>query len=177
MTQETLTFSVGQPWSGDPDLVADPGFGWHADAGLLLLVVDGITSVEDAGLRGPLEVAVLASGPLVGLMLHLEGMGWQEAWSWSRWPDTPPALRRDAGGLVTLTLVTVEQRTSVVRALRMFTLSQHASRVLRTQVAMSWRGVTDDAIGLKLVDGWYSTHPSWRDSLNAALARSKSRIA
>ncbi|WP_182112771.1 hypothetical protein [Actinotalea sp. JY-7876] len=172
---DRFALSVGEPWSGPESLVAEQGFGWHADRGTLLLVADAMSDAERLGLRGPLEVAVLASGPLVGLMLHLEGWGWQEAWSWRRWDTIPPALAPDATGHIVLNLVAVEQTTRAVEVLRMFTLSAHASRVLRSQVRVAWQEVTRDIEGLANVERWYATHPSWRDSLETAFARSRTR--
>lgn len=172
-----IRYEVGKPWSGLPELVAEPGFGWHAEAGLMLLVQPNLTDRERAGLGGPIDVAVLSAPGLVGLMVRPDGWDWQETLSWRRWPEIPAALRNDNGGSpderLLLTLVVVDQATRIVERVRTFTLSPHATRVLRREVAYRWTEVTADLAGHDAVTAWYAAHPSPRDSLAASVARCK----
>lgn len=168
---------VGQPWPGDPLLLAQPGFGWHGHDDLLLLAAPNLTPEEKAT-DGPVDVAVIADGPLVGLLVRPHGWQWLESLSWRPDPAPSPHLLIDDTAApearVLLTLVIVDQATTIVEKIRSFTLSAHASRILRREVRARWSEPIAFADGAAAMERWYAAHPTSEDSLRDSLARCKS---
>lgn len=164
-----MRYGVGEPWPGDPATIAGESFGWHADAAMLLLVADGLSPGEKAGLRGPLDVAVVASGPLVGLLLRLEGWGWQAGLAVQTSPGLPDWCTDDSehGDRLALTFAVVSD--GLVEHLRVFSLSPHVTKVLRQETRDRWKGPVDEAEALALTAQWHAKHGN--RGHRAALAR------
>lgn len=168
----SIAYEVGRPWPGDPEVVAQPGFGWHPDVCTVLLVRNDLSPEEITGLTGSMEIAVGGRGHLVVLMIRLDGWGWMESPVWRRFSDLPvelmpgPSTDRSA-----LTLVTVAD--GLVAAIRLVTLSPHLTKALRQEVAHRWDAPLDDAQGLAEVGEWYDNHPTLASSLQAMTARAR----
>ena len=166
---------LGEAWPGSGAVVAAESIGWHADQGLILLVADGLSDVEMAGLQGPMDVVLVAHDQVIGLLLQIEGFpDWMEAWSWRHFDQIPPDLQVSAGpSRVVLTLVVVDQASKIVQVIRAFTLSLHASRALRREVAKRWTTPVSDQAGVAMVQQWYAAHSTGRSGLRDAVARCK----
>lgn len=170
------SIDVGRPWTGPAQLVAQEGFGWHSDADLLL-VVSAHLSDEERAIEGAIDVAVVADGPLVGLLVRPPGWEWLELMAFLTANGTSPQLAESgphAGERITLSLVIVEQTTRVVTTIRSFTLSPHASRAVRREVAARWTDVLDIPTAGAAMDRWFARHPTSQDSLLDSIARCKS---
>ena len=70
MTQQLITtLSVGEPFP-QPNLVAQPGNGWHPNAGhTILLCLDNISPAEEAAFRGPLRFDLCPYNGLLVLLM------------------------------------------------------------------------------------------------------------
>lgn len=142
-----IVFHVGQPWPWDPNLVADRGFGWHPDPGNMLLLVErGVTDQMCRDLAGPVEIALLAHGPLVGLPVRFSGgWGWTETMGWRQPGDGIPEFLRTANPTDHLffKVVLVDADTKQIAHMRAFTVSPHFV-IIRPPRAASRSGEADE---------------------------------
>jgi hypothetical protein len=175
---EATAFTIGMPWPWEENLVEEPGFGWIPDVNMLLLVTDGVTEQMIEDLKGPVDVWLLAHGPLVGLMVRFSG-GWEysETLVW-REPGhgVPDSLRPGHGGdlgHLWFTVVLVDSTTKRVAHMRGFTVSPHFTKMLQRECADRWAaGVTnDEGIGARMA--FNQKYPTIQSAVKASLARSR----
>jgi hypothetical protein len=175
-TEQTL-FAVGAPWPW-PDragLIAQEGFGWHPDAGNMLLIVhDHVSEQMVDDFNGPADLALLAHGPLVGLMLRLGGgWTWMETLAW-RGPGQgiPEVLQDRAEGHLLFRAVLVDRTTGTIAAMRAFTVSAHFTKMLLREVADRWSTEVTVEEGMAAREEWNRRNPTLNAALKASLARS-----
>jgi len=178
---DSTLFVVGLPWPWRDSLIAEPSFGWHPDAGMLLMVHDNVTQEMCDDLAGPVDVSLIVHGPLIGLLCHFSGgWEWSETMAW-RGPGEgfPESLAPGSGPQrMLLKAVLVDRGTKIVRHIRPFTLSPHFSRMVENEAAYRWgpdgkwpNGVTVDE-ALRWREEWNQRHPTMKSALKAAIARS-----
>lgn len=176
-------FVIGAPWPWDPGLVAQPGFGWHPDPGMLLLAEDQVTEEMCNDLAGPVDAALIAHGPLVGLLVRFSGGWdqWMETMIW-RYPGDSlpegltPTQNRDERLLFKVVLV--DCSTSRIAHIRAFTVSPHMTRAIQREVNDRWgpesrwaNGVTNEEAMVYRRE-WEQKHPTTSSALKASMARS-----
>lgn len=176
-TEQTLFAVDGPwPWPDRAELIAQEGFGWHPDAGNMLLVVhDNVTEQMREDFAGPADLALLTHGPLVGLMMRLGGgWTWMETMAW-RGPGQgiPEALRGPAeGGHLLFRAVLVDRTSGTVAAMRAFTVSAHFTKMLLREVADRWGNEVTVEEGMAAREEWNRRNPTLNAALKASLARS-----
>lgn len=175
-----ITLTLGEPWPLDPALVAQRGFGWHTDPGNMLLIVErGVTEQMCTDLSGPADLALIAHGPLVGLMVRFAGgwSDWMETLGW-RLPGQgiPEVLLMSNDDEPTdrllFRVVLVDADTKRVAHMRAFTVSPHFTKMLKREVADRWgSGVTNEE-ALAYREEWNRRYPTPKHAVKASLARS-----
>lgn len=177
------TIITGQPWPWSEGLVSQPSAGWLPDPNVLLIVERGITDQMVEELTGPIEAVLLASGPMVGLMIRFHGPGgrgsgweWQEVFSWRHPGDGLPdwADPNVAGDHLGFTVVAVDADTKIVHYQAFFTVSPHFTRSIIREVRDRWQPGVTPAEGLAARAAWNAKHPTIRAALKAGIARSRS---
>ena len=172
---EPTLFAIGQPWPWEPEWVAERGFSWMADSGVLLMVEDNVTDQMCAALAGPVDMALVASGPLVGLLVRFGEMwGWAETFTWRR-PEQgiPERLRDDIAGTghATFYPVLVDRHTKIVRHMRGFTASAHFTARLVREVGDRWVDGTDPQGAEEAFQQWVDRNPTTNAALKGSFAR------
>lgn len=168
-------FQIGKPWPWEPEWVAERGFRWLPDSMVLLMVEDDVTEEMCAQMMGPADLAVIANGPLVGILARFGDLwGWAESLVWRR-PDQdlPEPLRLDPtqDAHVVFHIVLVDRGTRLVRHMRLFTASSHVTKVLAREVAARWADGTDLAGAQVALVDWEHRYPDIDDGLRGSLAR------
>lgn len=173
---EGTLFQVGATWPWREGLVAERGFGWHPDSNNMLLLVErDVTEQMREDLAGPVDIALVAHGPLVGLLVRFSGgWGWAETMVW-RAPGQgiPDFLQSaDASDHIFFKVVLVDQRTKRIEHMRAFTASPHFTKMLVREVNDRWTTEVDPAEGVRLCNEWAAKNPTMKSALKASLARS-----
>jgi hypothetical protein len=173
--------ATGEPWTGEPSLIAEPGIGWHNPCGpaTLLWVVDRPTPDEIAGCRAEssIELAVVPYGPLVVLLARPErGWPWQEM-MWTALPGTEdlppptePTLTPRATVATVLTLV--DWSTSRVLVQRLLSPEPHVALAIWDECGRRLAGPpTDPAVFAVAAEDYKRTHARPEDALPLAVSR------
>lgn len=170
---EQVVYKVGEPWPGGPEWVERCGdVSWMPDEGIFLIVENATETLVEA-LQAPVEVNVVAHGPLVGLILDFDGHFDCESLMWRRpGQEFPKHLESDAPRLP-LGLVLVDHATKLVAHMRIFTLSPHVSKALIKECRDRWAVGTDEAGGAEAFAHFQMRHPSLKLAKRAAVARCK----
>lgn len=169
-------FQIGLPWPWEPEWVATRGFRWLPDSMVLVMVEDGVTQDMCDAIAGPADVALLASGPLVGILARFGEMwGWAESLVWRRpGQGIPEKLMADGTETphVLFHVVLVDAQTKIVRHMRLFTVSAHFTKALYREVADRWSEGTDEAGAQAAFADFERRYPTMRSALKGAVARS-----
>ena len=126
-------------------------------------------------LAGPVDLALIAHGPLVGLLARFgEAWGWAETMAWRR-PDQdlPGPLVPDGSPTphVMFYPVLVDAGTKVIRHMRAFTASTHFTKSLYREVADRWsEGTTPEAANRAFAE-YESRFPTMNAALKGSFAR------
>lgn len=172
---DATVFAVDAPWPWEDSLVAQRGFGWHPDAGnMLLLVEDNVTEEMCNDLAGPVDVALLAHGPLVGLLVRFSGgWGWAETMVWRAPGDGIPEFLRTGAPSDHLFFkaVLVDRVTKRIAHMRAFTVSPHLTKMLMREVNDRWTTEVTWPEAQRFREEWNTKHPSINSALKASLAR------
>lgn len=169
----------GAPWAGDPSMVAEVGLGWHLVPSTVLLVERRLSESEVMALRtGAIEVHVLPYGPLIDLMLNIEGFGVMSALAYRTWEteDDAPAWLDESGSdseRLLLDLIVVEHTTGIVEVLRQFTLSPHVTKAIRRRITDTWDTRMSDAEAMEAVAAHQQRWPDIKAAMRASAARCK----
>jgi hypothetical protein len=168
-------FEIGQPWPWEPEWVAQRGFSWLPDSGVLLMVEDNVTEQMCADMAGPVDMALLASGPLVGLLVRFgEAWGWAETFVWRRPGQGVPDRLLDDGSETPHALfypVLVDSGTKIVRHMRGFTASAHFTRRLTQEVTDRWTAGATKEEGDAAFEQFVARYPTTNAALKGAFAR------
>lgn len=172
---EPTLFEIGQPWPWEPEWVSERGFYWLPDTGLLLMVEDGVTEQMCADMEGPVDLALVASGPLVGMLARFgDAWGWAESMTWRRpGQGIPDRLVPDGSATPHAAFypVLVDVRTKIVRHMRGFTASTHFTRRLYQEVADRWvEGTTSEQAEVAF-EQFAARYPHTNAALKGAFAR------
>jgi hypothetical protein len=138
---EPTAVITGQPWPWEDGWISQPSAGWLPDINAILIVEDRLTDQMIEELTGPVEFVLLASGPMVGLMIRFHGPGgrgsgweWQEVFSWRHpgdglpdWADPDNAV---PGGHLAFKIIVVDRLTRLVRYQALHTVSPHFTSML-----------------------------------------------
>lgn len=140
-------FTIGDKWPWEPEWVETRGFRWLPESMLLLLVEDDVDQRMCDTVAGPVDLAVVAQGPLVGLLVRFGDLwGWAESLAWSRPDQAIPDTLIDTGEPTphaVFHVVLVDRKTATIRHMRMFTASAHFTKTLYREVADRWTVGTD----------------------------------
>lgn len=170
-------FAIGAPWPWEDHYIAERGFYWHPHQGMLLLVEPNVTREMCDDLAGPVDVALLGYGPLVGLLVRFSGgWGWNEAMvarpSGAGIPDSLIHDGDDGKAHAWFTAVLVDQKTKRIEWMKGFTVSPHFTKALQRETADRWgKPVTQTEID-RAQDEWAARYPSINSALKASMARS-----
>lgn len=172
---EPTLFEIGQPWPWEPEWVAQRGFSWMPDSGVLLMVEDDVTEQMCEWMAGPVDLALVAAGPLVGIMARFgPGWDWAESFVWRRpGQGVPERLVLDDSPTPHAAFfpVLVDSKTKIVRHMRGFTVSPHFTRQLAREVAERWTdGTTKEAADVAF-DQFVARYPTEKAALAGAFAR------
>lgn len=168
-------FQIGEPWPWEPEWVADRGFRWLPDSSFLLMVEDNVTQQMCDDFAGPVDLALIGAGPLVGIMARFgDNWGWAESMVWRR-PDQglPDNLIPDGTPTPHLAFhaVLVDAGTKLVRHMRMFTASGHFTQALYREAADRWsKGTTPEEANAAFAV-FETRYPSINSALKGAVAR------
>lgn len=168
-------FQIGEPWPWEPIWVAERGFKWLPDTGILLMVEDNVTDQMCADMSGPVDLALLSIGPLVGILARFgDNWGWAETMAWRRPGQGIPDNLRPDGSATPHALfypVLVDAKTKIVRHMRAFTASPHFTRALYREVADRWaEGTTPEGANAAFAE-WERKYPSINAALKGSMAR------
>lgn len=168
-------FQIGEPWPWEPEWVAQRGFSWMPDSGVLLMVEDNVTDQMCADLAGPVDMALVARGPLVGLLVRFgDAWGWAETFTWRRPGQGIPERLVDDGSETPHALfypVLVDSRTKIVRHMRAFTASAHFTRRLYQEVADRWAEGTTPEQADAAFQRFAAAYPTTTSAIKGAFAR------
>jgi hypothetical protein len=168
-------FEVGQPWPWEPEWVASRGFRWLPDSMVLVMCEDNVTQQMCDDVAGPADLALLASGPLVGILARFgDTWDWAESLVWRR-PDQdlPEKLVPDGSPTphVLFHVVLVDNQTKLVRHMRVFTASTHFTKAMYREVADRWSEGTDLDGANRAFAEFERKYPTMRSALRGAIAR------
>lgn len=169
-------FEIGQPWPWEAAWVAERGFYWLPESSILLMVEEDVTPEMCEAIAGPADFALLAHGPLVGLLARFGDVwGWAETFVWRRPGQGIPEPLIDDGSVsphLLLRVVLVDQTTKEVCHMRACTVSAHFTRTLYAEVANRWAtGTTPEGADAAFTT-WAALYPTIDDALKGAVARS-----
>lgn len=181
---EPATVVTGQPWPWDEGWIQQRSAGWLPDMNVLLLVEERVTDQMVEELEGPIEFVLLASGPMVGLMVRFHGPDgrgsgweWQEVFSWRHPGDGLPSWATPEatvpGGHLGFQIIVVDRITQLVRYQAFTTVSPHFTTALIRECRDRWLPGVTPAEGLAARQAWNTTHPTIRSALKAGIARSR----
>lgn len=174
---DAVHFQVGKPWPLGAEWTRQRSFSWIADANVLLMVEDRITSQACEDFAGDLELSLIAYGPLVGVLAKFSGVwshDWAESLMWRRQDQGLPELfmQTHPDEQFTFTAVLAETGTGTIRALRRFTVSPGFTRALLKEARDRWSsGVTAEE-GAAAAASYYARYPDTRKALRDRIARS-----
>lgn len=171
-------FEIGEPWPWEPEYVAQRGFSWLPDSNMLLLVEDGVTKAMCEAVAGPLDMALLAEGPLVGMLVRFGPMwGWAEIFAWRRPGQGIPDTLIDDGTPTPhafFSVVLVDHASGRIAHMRAFTASVHFTKSLYREVATRWADGTDAQGAAAAFEQFAGRYPDIDDALQATIARTHS---
>lgn len=172
---EATKFQIGEPWPWEPQWVAQRGFSWLADSGILLMVEDNVTPQMCTDMAGPVDLALVAHGPLVGLLVRFgDSWDWAETFTW-RFPGQGIPDRLVPDGRETphaaFYPVLVDNQTKKIAHMRAFTVSMHFTKALYREVADRWtEGTTPEGADAAFAE-WAARYPTIKSALKGSYAR------
>lgn len=174
-TWEPTTFIEGATWPWEPEFVATRGFRWIPESMILLMVEDNVTDEMCDAISGPADLALIAHGPLVGILARFgPDWDWAETLVWRRPEQGVPAnlatAPKDTDHAV-FYVVLVDTHTKKVRRMRAFTASPHFTKMLRREAHDRWADGTTREAALEATDDWERKYPTVRAALRGSLAR------
>lgn len=171
---------VGEPFPL-PELIAQPGAGWHIPHGVLFACEAGIRAdeLEPAGTSAS-RIYLTASGPIMallvdGLALQFEAPAGPVAGTvlpW--WAD--PAAGSSGTDRAQFHLVGVDHNTAATVAHRTITVSPHFTATLRREALTRWAGQPLNEQHMWAASAaWRVHHPDAAASRRKAIASSRIR--
>lgn len=156
-----------------PDLISQPGIGWHVDQHMVLVCQPNL---GDPDALHADRVWFTHSGPLIGLVADVPGWGdfdtvgaWLEGHQLPDWVTQPYTDQTRIG----LWWLWVEHTTGVLVRQTLTTLSPHASRQLRDRAIKAWqRPLSHAELGAAMND-WWGKYPDTRGVRRAAFVTSR----
>lgn len=168
-------FQIGQPWPWEPEWVQTRGFRWLPDSMVLLMVEDNVDNTMREAIAGPVDLALVGTGPLVGIMARFGDLwGWSESLVWRRpgqgvpdnmVPDDSPHPH------VLFHVVLVDTHTKIIEHMRVSTASAHFTTKMYEQAALRWTEGTDVAHANAAATMWEQQFPTVDEAVNGAVAR------
>lgn len=172
---EPTRFTIGDPWPWEPEWVETRGFRWLPDSNLLLMVEDNVTQKMCDDIAGPADLALIAAGPLVGIMARFgDAWGWAESMVWRRpGQGVPNTLVSDGSPTphAAFHVVLVDNQTKLIRHMRMFTASAHFTKTLYREVADRWTEGTTIEEANAAFDAFETKYPTVNATVRGCLAR------
>lgn len=168
-------FEIGQPWPWEPEWVEDRGFRWLPDTSILLIVEENITQEMCDAVAGPADLALLGSGPLVGILARFGEMwGWMESLVWRRPGQGIPDCLTDTGEAtphLLFKVVLVDVKSKEIRHMRAFTASAHFTKMLYREAADRWTHGTTIEGAQEAFAVFEQRYPNDKATLQGSLAR------
>lgn len=169
--------AIGDPWPYAPEAVSEPGFRWLVEThNMLLMALPDVTEEMCEQISGPVDLALVATGPLVGVMVRFGAEGeWCESLHW-RMPEqgVPDMFSEEsvrADDHLAFFVVLVDSNTGIICHQRLFTASPHFTKMLAREARDRWAEGTDAATAHAAMDQWMAKHPSPKAALRESLAR------
>jgi hypothetical protein len=168
-------FTIGHPWPWEPEWVETRGFRWLPDSMVLLMVEDDVTQQMRDAMAGPADLALLAHGPLVGLLVRFGDVwGWAESLAWSRPGQPIPDPLIDTGEATphaVFHVVLVNRNTKLVEHMRLFTASAYFTKALYREVQDRWQDGTTIEAAQAAFATFEAKYPTMDSAVHGAWAR------